>query len=89
MSDIVICTLPDNIVNHLYFKRIDFTIENLVNKIIFLEDDLILFELKENFEVVYCFSKDKVLMDFNKMNGFYNFNEHLIAKEYEIDRSKN
>lgn len=87
-SDVIIATIPDNIVTHLYFKKIDFTIETLVNKLIFIEDDLILFELKENFEVLYCVSSDRVLMDFNKMNKFYNFNEHLIAKQYEVDRSK-
>jgi len=88
MSDILICTIPDNIVTHLYFKRIDFNIETLINKLIFLEDDLILFELKEDIEVIYCVSNNKVLINFNKMNKFYNFNEHLIAKEYEVDRSK-
>lgn len=84
----LICEIPDNITSHLYFRKIDFTLESLVDKLIFIEDDLILFELKENFEVIYCISSDKVLMDFNKMNPYYNFNEHLVAKEYEINRSK-
>ena len=63
-------------------------LNDLKNRIAFIDEDLILISLMNNFEVLFQVSSCRIINQFNKMNAYFNFNEEFLSREF-INVQKN
>ena len=81
-TDEVICALPSHFNRFLLDKKETFSAEQLINKIVFLEEDLIMLVLESSQEVVFHIKTQRVISSFNTLNPMMSFNQTFFPEYF-------
>lgn len=79
-----LCTLPQHFYKFMMSQREVFSSENLIDSLIFIEDEFILMILDKTTEIVFHVPTQRVLSTFNTINLKFNFNGVFMPVQWEV-----